>query len=155
MNFYIQMREEKLEDTPVLYMRRTGPYGPENAVLMETFKVWLKDHGLDGGSGAIIAVALDDPCVTKAEDCRYDVCLVRDIGGEEDWGGVKSRTLDGGRYVTFLLEHTQEAVQRAWMESFAVLEKHGYVPDISHPMLERYGKQMVEDHRCEFCVPVL
>ena len=151
MSFYIEMREE----TPVLYMRRTGPYGPENAVLMETFKVWLKDHGLDGGSGAIIAVALDDPCVTKAEDCRYDVCLVRDIGGEEDWGGVKSRTLDGGRYVTFLLEHTQEAVQRAWMESFAVLEKHGYVPDSSRPVMERYAKQMVDDHRCELCVPAL
>ena len=151
MNFYIEMREE----TPVLYMRRTGPYGPENAVLMETFKAWLKDHGLDGGSGAIIAVPLDDPRVTKAEDCRYDVCLVRDTSREEDWDGVESRTLDGGRYVTFLLEHTQEVVQRAWTECFAVLEKHGYVPDSSRPVMERYTKQMVDDHRCELCVPAL
>lgn len=50
MNFYLQMQEEKLENTPVLYMRRTGPYGPENAVLMEMFKSWIEDNGLNRSS---------------------------------------------------------------------------------------------------------
>lgn len=155
MNFYMQMREEKLENTPVLYMRRTGPYGPENAALMETFKAWIKTHGLDDGETVIVAVPLDDPRVTKAEECRYDVCLVHETGRQENWDGVETRTLDGGRSVTFLLEHTQEAVQRAWSECFAALEGQGYAPDVSRPVMERYAKKMVDAHRCELCVPVV
>ena len=155
MNFYLQMQEEKLENTPVLYMRRTGPYGPENAVLMEMFESWIEDHGLNRSSRVILAVPMDDPRMTKAEECRYDVCLVHVAGRQENWNGVETRILDGGRYVTFLLEHTQEAVQRAWAECFTVLEGQGYVPDMSRPVMERYAKELVDAHRCELCVPVM
>lgn len=91
MSFYIQMREETLEDVWVLYMRRTGPYGVENAAPMEAFKVWIKTHGFDTDGTVVIAVPLDDPYVTGAEKCRYDVCLVCGADRGTDRDGVKSR----------------------------------------------------------------
>ncbi len=155
MNFYIKMNEEKLAPSMVLYMRRTGAYGEENYVLMNNFKNWLNEHDLFCDNTVILAIPLDNPNITEARKCRYDVCMIDFTGGEICQDGVKCGQLAGGKYVTFLIEHTAKAVQRAWMECFGELQKYGYVPDTSRPIMERYAKKLVDANCCELCVPVL
>ena len=61
----------------------------------------------------------------------------------------------GGVYAVFLLEHTAEAVQTAWSEYPLVLKEQGYVADKTRPVIERYQKELVDQHLCELCVPIL
>ena len=39
---------EEMEAVEIAYLRRTGPYGPENRQLMERLKAFLKERGQDG-----------------------------------------------------------------------------------------------------------
>lgn len=45
---------EEMEAVEIAYLRRTGPYGPENRQLMERLKVFLKERGRMG-SGTVPA----------------------------------------------------------------------------------------------------
>lgn len=155
MKFYLRAAEEFIPAQPVLYMRRTGAYGSENRVLMERLKAWLSARGLLGPDAVIAAVPLDDPARTKAAQCRYDVCAVCAPGQAAPADPVRVRTLDGGRYVVFLLDHTAEAIQRGWAECFGELERLGFSPDSARPVMERYAKALVDRQLCELCVPVL
>lgn len=154
MQFFIQMREETMAPGRLLYMRRTGAYGAENAVLMRRWKEWLKGRGLFGEDSVILAIPMDDPTWTRPERCRYDVgSIAGEIRAAEE-EGVFYRELLGGKYVVFLIEHTAQAIEAAWAGCFEELQRSGYRPDNMRPVMERYAKQLVERHLCELCVPV-
>lgn len=155
MRFYKKMSEETWEDATVLYRRRTGAYGAENYALMADFKEWLSARKLYREDTVIMGVPLDDPDVTEAAGCRYDVCVMNsaDVGICSD--EVQSRRIEGGRYVVFLFEHTAPAVQRAWMEFRQELETHHELLDHTRPVIERYDRRLVDAGYCELCVPVL
>lgn len=154
-NFYLEASTGRMVAQPVLYMRRTGAYGPENYALMRRFKDWLRANGLFTEDAVVLGIPLDDPAVTPAQDCRYDVCLTQPRTGWEGLRGAEFRWMDGGDYVTFLLPHTAEAMQRAWSECLAEAERCGYPPDPARPVLERYEKRKVDAGLCELCVPVI
>ncbi len=61
MRFFVDLYEETMPASTVLFPRRTGPYGPDNAVLMEHFKVRLKEQRLYRADTVILAVPLDAP----------------------------------------------------------------------------------------------
>ena len=148
-----RLTEEMINETSVYYMRRIGAYGAENYVLMERMKDWLKEHELYREDTVIYAVPLDNPEITEASKCRYDVCVADDgstIGKE-----LGRRCLEGGRYVVLRIAHTPEAVAQAWSEGLSVVEESGYRCDFSRPIMERYQKKLVDEHYCELCVPVL
>ena len=98
---------------------------------------------------------MDDPGRTAPAQCRYDVCMERPRDRQFAGGAVKCRELECGKYLTFLLPHTAEAVQTAWERCFSELEEFGCSLDESRPVMERYKKRLVDQHRCELCVPVL
>lgn len=155
MSFFVKMNEEYLNSPLVLYMRRTGAYGRENYELMNSFKEWIKSRELFSDDTVILAVPLDNPNVTNPKECRYDVCMIVSDDLKVCYDDVKSRQLEGGKYVIFLIEHTPDAVQRAWSECFIELEKHGYLFDYKRPVMERYAKRQLDNNYCELCVPVL
>ena len=68
---------------------------------------------------------------------------------------MKTRQLAGGSYLVFELEHTAEAIQEAWTKFPEGLNRLGYQLDPSRPVMERYFRQMVENHLCQLCVPIL
>lgn len=68
---------------------------------------------------------------------------------------MKTRQLAGGSYLVFELEHTAEAIQEAWAKFPEGLNRLGYQLDPSRPIMERYFRQMVENHLCQLCVPIL
>ena len=48
------MNMEEMEAVEIAYLRRTGPYGPENRQLMERLKAFLKERGRMGAGTVLL-----------------------------------------------------------------------------------------------------
>ena len=144
------MMMEEFHQVRIAYMRRMGPYGPENKQLMERFKAYLRENGLWKEEIVLLGIALDDPTCTPGDQQRYDVgCIVQEGCGIP----LPQRLVADGPYAVFAVSHTQEAVQAFWRE---LPHKTAALPvDRTKPILERYRQKMVEGHLCEFCIPLL
>ena len=58
------------------------------------------------------------------------------------------------RYAVFKIDHTAEAVQKAWFDIFPELSRQGYQFDEARQIIERYVVKMINHHHCEICVPI-
>ena len=155
MPFYLSVQKETMKPSAFLFMRRVGAYGPENRKLMDRMKGWIKNHGLWNEQTVILGIPRDNPSLVKAEECRYDVCMIWEKESVPYGDGVAVGQFSGGLYAVFLLEHTAESVQTGWSEYRSVLSALGYTPDEAKPALERYQNKLVDRHLCELCVPIL
>lgn len=68
---------EEMEAVEIAYLRRTGPYGPENRQLMERLKAFLKERDRMGvrdrpGWGSPWTI----PAELPPDRCRYDVGII-------------------------------------------------------------------------------
>jgi DNA gyrase inhibitor GyrI len=145
---------EEMSKSRIAYMRRGGPYGEGNYALMKKFKEWAKANGLFTESAVILGITQDNPAVTPPESCRYDVGIVVSEQFATTDAEINKAELPGGRYAVFTIEHTAEAIQKAWGEIFVQLSAQDQQPDASRPILERYIPAMIDKHLCEICVPV-
>ncbi len=71
---------------------------------------------------------------------------------------INESKLPGGKYALLRVEHTAEAIGKAWSDIFtAWLPDSGYQID-HRPVFERYmgmaQDTLVEPRTCEICVPV-
>lgn len=145
---------EEMSKNRIAYMRRVGPYGEGNYALMKKFKGWAKANGLFTKSAVILGISQDNPATTTPEQCRYDVGVVVSEQFTTTDTDVDVAELSGGRYAVFTINHTAEAIEKAWGEIFVQLSSQGQQPDVSRPILERYIPAMIDKHLCEICVPV-
>ncbi len=147
---------EKMPEHRIAYIRQIGSYGISNVQTMEDLKYWAKIHHLFNDESIILGIAHDDPETTKPEKCRYDTCIVvsKDYSIIDD-GNIRGSNIAGGKYAVFRIDHTPEAVQKAWGDIFPELLREGHHLDETRPIIERYAGQMVNTHKCEICVPVL
>lgn len=145
---------ENMQTYRIAYIRKIGPYGINNVKRMGELKKWAKFNNLFNDESIILGIAQDNPETTKPENCRYDTCIVisKDYSITDDY--IKEGNITGGKYTVFKIEHTAEAVQRAWINIFPELSKQGYKFDETRPIMERYIVQMVNNHHCEICVPI-
>ena len=150
----MEMRIETSPAYTVAYIRYTGPYGPVNAQTMDALKIWAESNRLLGDESIILGIAQDDPPTTAPEDCRYDACLVLGQNTPIHDKSIHMGSVTGGRYAIFTIPHTPEAVYAAWREAIPELQRQGYQPDLSRPIMERYAARLVQAHLCEICVPV-
>jgi DNA gyrase inhibitor GyrI len=147
----------EIQDIPIYriaYIRRVGPYGQNNAEIMERIKLWAGDNGLQGEQSVILGIAHDNPAVTASESCRYDTGLV--LPGNYPFKDefIREGNIQGGKYAVFKITHTAEAVQEAWQAIFPQIYGLGCQLDETRPILERYQAELVKNHLCEICVPV-
>lgn len=112
MSFFKEINEECFHPVSVVYMRRTDPYGKDNYMLMSTFKDFLITNKLFCDETVILGIPLDNPGITEGGKCRYDVCAIGGSCGNTGIDGVKSRRLDGGRYVYFSLSTRQKPYRK-------------------------------------------
>lgn len=145
---------EEMSKNRIAYMRRVGPYGAGNYALMKKFKEWAKANSLLTESAVILGISQDNPATTTPENCCYDVCIVVSENFATTDADVNVAELPGGKYAVFTIEHTAEAIQKAWGEIFVQLSAQGQQPDVSRPILERYILAMIDKQLCEICVPV-
>ncbi|MFD1416702.1 AraC family transcriptional regulator [Oceanobacillus jeddahense] len=153
------MKIEQISDLPIVYMRRTGAYGEENQQLMAAFKHWMtynntSQDNLLTDSAIILGIIHDDPALVSPEACRYDTAMVLSAQQKIDDACVQKGILQGGNYAVFTIDHTAEAMNRAWQVVFTELTEYDYQLDEARPILERYTKSMLEKHVCEICLPV-
>ena len=146
---------EMISSYKIAYIRKTGPYGSENVQIMEQLKSWAREKDLFNESSIILGIAQDNPKFTEPKDCRYDTCLVVSDEFKVDNKYINLGKTIGGKYCIFKINHTVDAVQKAWMEIFSELSKGNYEFDDRRPILERYAMQMINKHYCEICVPIL
>ncbi|WP_306569998.1 GyrI-like domain-containing protein [Faecalispora jeddahensis] len=145
---------EEMTAGRAMSMRRTGPYGPGNHALMETFKEWVRANDLFTDSAVILGISQDHPQTTPPGRCRYDVCILVSDDYLQTDTAVTELSLPGGKYAVFSIPHTAEAVQKAWNDIFPQLAADGLTLDPSRPILERYVPAMLQKHLCEICAPV-
>ena len=142
---------ERLPVQSIAYMRRTGAYGSENYQLMASLKEWASKKGLL--EDCIIYGIAHDNEKTPPEQCRYDVCLTTTADFLPD-ESVQRGELQSGTYAIFIIPHTAEAVQGFWESLLDVMNKNDLRLDSSRPIMERYDYRLVENGKCEFCVPI-
>jgi len=145
---------EKMPAYRIAYIRQIGPYGINNVQTMEKLKKWAKFNHLFNDESIILGIAQDNPETTKPEKCRYDTCIVVSTAYSATDGYVREGNIDGGKYAVFIINHTADAVQKAWIDIFPELLRQGYQFDEARPIIERYIVQMINNHYCEICVPV-
>lgn len=150
----MNMKLETLPNDRIAYVRQVGPYGPANAQAMEQLKKWAREHNLLTESAILFGIPQDNPATTLPENCRYDVCIVLSKDYQVD-DSVDEGEFTGGSYVSFLIKHTAEDIQRAWTEIFPALQSSGYQIDTGKPIVERYTMEMISNHLCEICVPII
>lgn len=151
----MEVNIEMIPSYRIAYFRQIGPYGNDNRKIMEKLKDWAKSNRLLNDEAIILGIAQDNPQTTKPEDCRYDTCLVipKDYCIHDD--NINKGKVIGGKYAVFVINHTAEAVGKAWNEIFPELYKQGYQIDNTKPVIERYATKMVKSKRCEIGVPIM
>lgn len=142
---------EEIVPQKIAYMRRTGSYGVENLKLMQELKKWAMNKNIFRNS-TIYGIA-QDGTDTPPEKCRYDVCIVVEDESILD-NNVMIGKLQGGKYAIFTINHTAEDVQEFWQSAFEILKENNIQYDFSKPILERYKENLVNNGKCEFCVPL-
>lgn len=151
----MNIKIEKMPTYRIAFIRNIGPYGISNVQTMEKLKKWAKVNHLFNDKSIIFGIAQDNPETTKPENCRYDACIVISNCYLITDRYVREGNIVGGNYAIFKINHTTEAVQKAWIDIFPELSRQGYQFDKTRPIMERYIVQMVNNHHCEICVPIL
>ncbi len=98
----------------VAYMRHIGRYGPAvGDFWRDTFMPWLLAEGL--AERPRYGIGRDDPCITPADNCRYDAC----VEVPDDFvarGAVGIAAMPGGRYAVTDFEGTPADLDVAYTE---------------------------------------
>ena len=102
---------EEMEAVEIAYLRRTGPYGPENRQLMERLKAFLKERGRMESGTVLLGIALDDPSRTPPDRCRYDVGIIIREGERLP---LDIRRVRGGRYAVFEIPFWSATLPKRW-----------------------------------------
>ena len=148
----MKFKVEKIPNYRIAYVRRVGSYGSANIEVMEKLKKWAKKKNLLK-SAILLAIPQDNPETTLPENCRFDACIVISEDSQMD-DSICESELSGGKYLIYKVKHTAEDIEKAYAEIFPALQNNGYQID-NKPIMERYTYDMVNNHYCEICVPVI
>ena len=151
----MEMIIEQMPLTIIVFKRNIGPYGQGNYAAMERIKAFTKNNNLFNEDTIILGISRDNPQTTKPEECRYDACLVVSANFETEENDMEKGIIEGGKYAVFIVEHTPEAVQKAWNSVFKEILSSEYKIDLSRDIIERYAEKMIKNNKCEICVPIL
>jgi AraC family transcriptional regulator len=150
----------KLVDRPpvsVAYLRHTGRYGAGiSRFWMKTVAPWMEANNLMGRER--FGISLDDPSITKPDQCRYDACVASETD-EVLAGDAQHKVIPGGKYAVLAYEGTGADIGAAWDALLRDwLPKSGLQLD-ARPFFEHYPVDAKYDSKtgafsCNICVPV-
>ena len=151
----MKMIIEQMPLINIAFKRNVGPYGKGNYTTMERIKEFAKDNNLFNEDTIILGISRDNPETIKPEKCRYDACVVVSENFKTEESDIQKGIIEGGKYAVFIIEHTAEAVKKAWNEIFDEVLRSGYKMDFSRDILERYAVKMIKNNKCEICVLII
>ncbi|NRW45213.1 DNA gyrase inhibitor GyrI [Clostridium beijerinckii] len=114
---------EIIPEYKIAYIRKVGPYGLENVQVMEQLKSWAKENSLFNERSIILGITQDNPEITEPVDSRYDACLVVSDEFYFESTNINIGKTIGGKYCVFKINHTVDAIQKAWLEIFRSYQK--------------------------------
>lgn len=140
------------------YLRHTGPYGHSDITrAWERFGAWCAENGLMRPRRKMLGIALDNPVITRADQCRYDACV--EVGADFQPGGdIGVQVLAARHYACSRFVGTGADVPAAWERLLASLPARGWQADHA-PAVEYYAEDFVMDPETgvfnfELCLPV-
>ncbi|WP_394184675.1 AraC family transcriptional regulator [Metabacillus halosaccharovorans] len=147
----MKCKTETIPNYRVAYVRRVGPYGPENIKVMEKLKRWAGENELLE-SAILFGIPQDNPETTQPENCRFDACIVISENYEID-ETISENEISGGKYLVYQVNHTAVAIQKAYENIFLAIQNNEFEID-NKPIMERYTGDINTNPYCEICVPV-
>ena len=148
----MKCKTETIPNHRVAYVRRVGPYGPENIKVMEKLKRWAREKDLLK-SAILFGIPQDNPETTQPENCRFDACIVISENYEID-ETISENEISGGKYLVYEVNHTAIAIQKAYENIFLAIQNNEFEID-NKPIMERYTGDINAKSYCEICVPVI
>ena len=106
-----------VDATPVLFVRKTGPYAQAACEAFGVLCGFAGPRGLLGPPARVIGISYDDPQVTEESKLRYDACVTVDREVKPE-GEVGLKTIAGGRYAVFLHAGPYESLLPTYNEIF-------------------------------------
>jgi AraC family transcriptional regulator len=144
--------------TPIVFLRRVGPYGPPLSEFWQTeVYPWMAQSGLL--QQPRYGISHDDPNVVAPQKCRYDAG-VEMPENFKNFGKALRSTLAGGSYAAMSFKGTVEQFEPAWTSMLRDwLPASGFQLD-ARPMFEYYPQGTNYDPAtgvfdCKLCVPVV
>ncbi|MBU7592409.1 AraC family transcriptional regulator [Metabacillus halosaccharovorans] len=147
----MKCKTETIPNYRVAYVRRVGPYGPENITVMEKLKRWAREKDLLK-SAILFGIPQDNPETTQPENCRFDACIVISENDEID-ETMSLNVISGGKYLVYEVNHTAVDIQKAYENIFSAIQNNEFEMD-NKPIMERYTGDIITNPNCDICVPV-
>lgn len=150
------VRIEHLPPVRVAYTRRVGVYGEASAAQWQQLSDWLRGQGL--GPLTRYGMGLDDPGLTPAPRCRYDVCAALPEAYEPP-PRTPIKTIAGGPHAVLSYAGPPEGSGAAW-----VWLLYRWLPQSGHQFalrsaFERYPAALpdpgAQAQDCELCLPLV
>ena len=140
---------EYLEDFFVLYERRIGNYyhlGQDWTDFMEKYDGFITPETI------FIERTFDDPSITSADSCLYDICMT--IG--KDCNLPNTCTIQGGKFAVYHFAGQARQIYSAYQSLFNVWYPHNHCE-----VDERYGFDIYREIDCDtghmvldICMPI-
>jgi AraC family transcriptional regulator len=140
---------ENLEDFPVIYQRHKGNYrnlSEHWGAFQEKYGEYITDQTL------FLERTYDDPSITDADECLYDICMtVPKNRGLKNTGVIK-----GGKYAVYHFKGPVKQIYTAYQNIFNV-----WLPESGYKIDERYCFDTYREIDCdsmkmeiEICIPI-
>jgi AraC family transcriptional regulator len=113
-----------IDPMPVLFVRRTGPYGEAAAEAFAALCDFAGPFGLLGPTSRLLGISHDNPTITDPSQLRFDACVTveREVRAVRLSGQAGLKTVAGGRYAVFLhvgaydsLPQTYDEILNSWL----------------------------------------
>lgn len=122
-----KIKIQEFNDLAAIYERRIGNYtelGKNWCDFTKKYKDYIKEDTL------LIERSYDDPSITSAEQCLYDICITV----EEYCSLDNVTTIRGGKYAVYRFDGLIADIFAAYQGIFNI-----WLPGSGHEMDERYG----------------
>jgi AraC family transcriptional regulator len=147
---------QRLPEVRVAYTRRVGAYGEASAAQWQQLADWMQRHRLSGLTR--YGMGLDDPGVTPADKCRYDVCVALPADFEPP-PRTPIKTIPGGLHAVLAYAGPPEGSAAAWiwlLQQWLPQSPHQLAPGAA---FERYPPALpdpgAQAQDCELCLPLM
>ena len=101
--------------TRLLCLRQTGPYDESITIAWRKMRKWLTERRATPYPESGYGLVIDDPRTCSPAACRYDACVVADVGLDADpANGIRSDVLPGGTYARVTIDGDFNTIGRTF-----------------------------------------
>ena len=148
-----------LPNTPVAYLRNTGPYGESGIPgTWQRLLAWCEAAGLLAAKPDMFGLGLDNPTTTPPEACRYDACVAVGPNVRPE-GDIRIQIIPGGLCACTDFAGTAADIGAAWTRFCRDWLPASPWQFDTRPCFEHYGPDFHLDpdtgrFNCRLCIPV-